>query len=97
MISLPLQVFDFVRSPEPNMIARGFGAAAVLLLLVLGLFAVARVIGGHGAGQLSPRQQRAAAERSRRDAMRMAASAERRQRAAADPVSALLIPDTEEQ
>ena len=30
MVSLPLQAFDFVRSPEPNMIARGFGAAAVL-------------------------------------------------------------------
>ena len=35
MISLPLQVFDFVKSPEPNMIARGFGAAATLMLLVL--------------------------------------------------------------
>ena len=34
MISLPLQVFDFVRSPEPNMVALGFGAAAVLILLL---------------------------------------------------------------
>lgn len=72
MISLPLQVFDFVRSPEPNMIIRGFGAAAVLLLLVLGLFAVARLIGGSGAGQLSLRQQRAASARSQRDVERMA-------------------------
>lgn len=71
MISLPLQVFDFVRSPEPNMIARGFGAAAVLLILVLALFAIARLIGGSGAGQLTPRQQRAAAERSKRDVIRM--------------------------
>jgi len=42
MISLPLQVFDFVRSPEPTMVARGFGAAAVLLALVLTLFLIAR-------------------------------------------------------
>ena len=100
MISLPLQVFDFVRSPEPNMIARGFGAAAVLLLLVLALFAIARVIGGNGAGQLSPRQQRAATERSKRDALRMATAGHRREQraaAAANPEQIRLIPDTEEQ
>ena len=34
VIPLPLQVFDFVRSPEPNMVALGFGAAAVLILLL---------------------------------------------------------------
>ena len=71
MISLPLQVFDFVRSPEPNMIARGFGAAAVLMLLVLTLFAIARVIGGRGPGELTPRQRRAAAQRSHNDLIRM--------------------------
>lgn len=100
MISLPLQVFDFVRSPEPNMIARGFGAAAVLLLLVLGLFAIARVIGGNGAGQLSPRQQRAATERSKRDALRLATASHRREQQAAaaeNPEQIRLIPDTEEQ
>lgn len=74
MISLPLQVFDFVRSPEPNMVARGFGTAAVLLLLVLALFAVARVIGGRGAGELSPRRRRAASDASLRDLKRMAAA-----------------------
>lgn len=58
MISLPLQVFDFVKSPEPNMIARGFGTAAVLLMLVFVLFSVARVLGGRGPGQLSPAQRR---------------------------------------
>jgi phosphate transport system permease protein len=78
MISLPLQVFDFVRSPEPNIIARGFGTAAVLLLLVLTLFAIARVIGGRGAGTLSPRQQRAARSASERDVERMDAAAARR-------------------
>lgn len=46
MISLPLAVFQFVKSPEPTMIARGFGTAAVLMLLVLLLFVIARVIGG---------------------------------------------------
>lgn len=44
--SLPLATFEFVRSPQPAMIARGFGTATVLLVLVLGLFAAARVIGG---------------------------------------------------
>lgn len=71
MISLPLQVFDFVKSPEPNMISRGFGAAAVLVLLVLTLFIVARLIGGTGAGQLSDRQRRAAAAASARDLERI--------------------------
>ncbi|MCC2032593.1 phosphate ABC transporter permease PstA [Microbacterium allomyrinae] len=70
MISLPLQVFDFVRSPEPNVIARGFGTAAVLMLLVLTLFAIARVLGGRGPGDLSPRQRRAALARSQRDLVR---------------------------
>lgn len=70
MISLPLQVFDFVRSPEPNIVARGFGTAAVLMLLVLTLFAIARVLGGRAAGDLSPRQRRAALARSARDLVR---------------------------
>lgn len=77
MISLPLQVFEFVRSPEPNMIARGFGTAAVLMLLVLGLFVVARVIGGRGPGQLSARQQRASSARSVEDLRRIEAAAGR--------------------
>jgi phosphate transport system permease protein len=46
MVSLPLAVFQFVKSPEPGMIARGFGTAAVLMLLVLILFIIARMIGG---------------------------------------------------
>lgn len=74
MISLPLQVFTFVASPEPNYIARGFGTAAVLMLLVVSLFAIARVLGGRGAGELSPRQRRAALARSRRDAERFDAT-----------------------
>lgn len=46
MVSLPLAIFQFVKSPEPTMIARGFGTAAVLMLLVLALFLLARYLGG---------------------------------------------------
>ena len=46
MISLPLAIFQFVKSPEPTMIARGFGTAAVLMLIVVLLFVIARIIGG---------------------------------------------------
>ncbi len=72
MISLPLQVFTFIKSPEPNFIARGFGTAAVLMLLVLVLFALARVIGGKGPGQLSARQRARVLHQSRLDEYRMA-------------------------
>ncbi|MER6078076.1 phosphate ABC transporter permease PstA [Streptomyces sp. NPDC001833] len=72
MISLPLAVFNFVKSPEPTMIARGFGAAAVLMALVLILFVIARVIGGRGPGHQNKRQARRAARASRRDVTRFA-------------------------
>ncbi|MGW7419659.1 phosphate ABC transporter permease PstA [Streptomyces sp. NPDC054813] len=72
MVSLPLAVFNFVKSPEPTMIARGFGSAAVLMALVLVLFAIARVIGGRGPGHQNKRQARRAARASRRDATRFA-------------------------
>lgn len=70
MVSLPLATFVFSRSPEPTMIARGFGAAAVLLAMVLVLFALARVIGGRPAGELSPRAQRKRILQSQRDLAR---------------------------
>lgn len=66
MISMPLQVFDLVRSPEPTMIARGFGTAAALLVLVLILFGLARAIGGRGPGELTARQRRRVQARSLR-------------------------------
>ncbi|WP_235508356.1 phosphate ABC transporter permease PstA [Agromyces sp. Soil535] len=72
MISLPLATFSFVRSPEPTMIARGFGTAVVLMVLVLLLFILARVIGGRGPGRLSPRQHRRRAAASRADVQRYA-------------------------
>ena len=71
MISLPLQVFTFVKSPEPNMIARGFGTAATLLVLVLLMFAIARAIGGKAPGQLSARQNRQVQHQSRVDIIRI--------------------------
>ncbi|MGW1722447.1 phosphate ABC transporter permease PstA [Streptomyces sp. NPDC002306] len=72
MISLPLAVFNFVKSPEPTMISRGFGAATVLMALVLIMFVIARIIGGRGPGQQNRRQARRAARASRRDVVRMA-------------------------
>lgn len=42
MNSLPLFIFYTVRSGQPNAIARGFGAAFVLLVIVMVLFIVAR-------------------------------------------------------
>ena len=58
MISLPLAVFEFVKSPEPTMIARGFGTAAVLMILVLLLFIIARIIGGQTLAVRERRRQR---------------------------------------
>jgi phosphate transport system permease protein len=71
MVSLPLATFTFAGSPEKTMIARGFGAAAVLLVLVLVLFALARVFGGRQAGELSPSGQRRRTRESLRDLERL--------------------------
>ena len=84
MTSLPLTAFTFVKSPEPTMIARGFGTAAVLMALVLILFAIARLIGGRGPGQLNNRQRRARQRISQDDARRFLA----REAGGAAPVSA---------
>ena len=65
--SLPLMAYTSVQEPESVEIARGFGAASLLLVLVLVLFTLARWVGGRGPGQLSPRQQRRRAAASRRD------------------------------
>ncbi|HKR48693.1 MAG TPA: ABC transporter permease subunit [Pseudonocardiaceae bacterium] len=79
MVSLPLATFSFSESPELTMIARGFGAAAVLMVLVLVLFALARVFGGRPAGELSARQLRKRAQESQRDATRLSTRAHRNQ------------------
>jgi phosphate transport system permease protein len=44
MISLPLYVYETLRSGQPAEIARGFGAALVLLFIVFILFAATRVL-----------------------------------------------------
>jgi phosphate transport system permease protein len=71
MMSLPLATFEFVRSPQPSLIARGFATAAVLMVLVLILFTIARILGGRPAGRLSKRQQARARKQSQRDLERI--------------------------
>jgi len=71
MMSLPLATFEFVRSPQPALIARGFATAAVLMLVVLFLFVIARILGGRQAGQLSNRQRRRATQKSLKDLERI--------------------------
>ncbi len=72
MISLPLAAFTFVASGRPELIARGFATSAFLLLVVLALFAIARVLGGRGPGHVSARQARTIARQSARDTGRFA-------------------------
>jgi phosphate transport system permease protein len=71
MMSLPLMAFSSVEEAQPLEITRGFGAAALLLVLVVLLFALARWVGGRGPGQLSAGQQRRRAAGSRRDLARI--------------------------
>lgn len=70
MVSMPLLAFELIKNPQPDMIARGFGTAAALLVLVLLLFAVGRTLGGRGPGQLTRRQQHRRVLASRRDSER---------------------------
>ncbi|RNL78411.1 phosphate ABC transporter permease PstA [Nocardioides marmorisolisilvae] len=57
-VSLPLFVFNLARQPFDVAIARAFGAAVVLLVLVVIFFATARILGGRAPGQVSARKQR---------------------------------------
>ena len=77
MMSLPLMAYSLVTQPFPNQITRGFATAALLLVLVVLLFAIARAIGGRGPGQLTAGQLRRRAARSRRDLERYARRARR--------------------
>jgi phosphate transport system permease protein len=51
MNSLPLFVYTAVRSPESNFVQRGYGAAAVLLTVVLILFLITRLVARSPKGQ----------------------------------------------
>jgi phosphate transport system permease protein len=70
MVSLPLVTFSLTKSPEAGYIARGFGAATVLMVIVLLLFVTARIIGGRSPGELTKRQARRRERRSARDLAR---------------------------
>lgn len=69
MVSLPLAVFEFVKSPEPNMVARGFATAIVLMLLVLVLFVSARILGAQDVAKKAKRKQQRAALKRRFEAL----------------------------
>ncbi|MEV4312604.1 phosphate ABC transporter permease PstA [Actinocrispum sp. NPDC049592] len=72
-ISLPLATFTFVTSPEETMKARGFGSAAVLMILVLVLFLIARLAAGRPAGEQSRGRRVRAHRASMRDRERFIA------------------------
>ncbi|CAG7594724.1 phosphate ABC transporter permease PstA [Leucobacter soli] len=88
MVSLPLAIFEFVKSPEPAMIARGFGTAVVLLALVVLLFVIARIIGRQDVKSRARRQE--SRERFLRGASRgwSALTTRRERRAAQSPAAA---------
>ncbi|MGH3860587.1 phosphate ABC transporter permease PstA [Actinokineospora sp.] len=72
-VSLPLATFQLMASSEETMKQRGFGAAAVLMAMVLVLFGLARLVGGREPGNLSHRQSRRRDKASRRDRERFTA------------------------
>jgi phosphate transport system permease protein len=50
--ALPLYVFQLFRQDIPNSVQRAWNGALVLIVLVLGLFVIARIIGGRGPGHI---------------------------------------------
>jgi len=79
MVSLPLAAFDLVKTGQRPMVARGFAAAALLLMIVLVLFVFARLLGGRGPGQVSKRKANRIRRASTRDANRIIARYQREQ------------------
>lgn len=79
MVSLPFATFTLVKSPEPTQIARGFGAAAVLMVLVFILFLVARLLGAMDPTAIGRRREElrkaSAARAARRAGLSMEAPA----------------------
>jgi phosphate transport system permease protein len=68
MVSLPLYIWNYVHieGVNPPYVARGFGAGVVLVLVVLGLFTLARKLGGTAPGELTKRQRRQLARQGSR-------------------------------
>ncbi|MGK4583978.1 phosphate ABC transporter permease PstA [Kitasatospora sp. HPMI-4] len=50
-VSLPLYIWNYVKQPYPDMVARAFAAALTLMVLVLVLFVTARLLGRRGPGR----------------------------------------------
>jgi phosphate transport system permease protein len=94
MMSLPLLAYSLVTQPFANQVTRGFGTAALLLVLVVLLFAIARAIGGRGPGQLTAGQLRRRAARSRRDLERYAQRADAARPYQAAPDADILVQAT---
>jgi phosphate transport system permease protein len=67
MVTLPLAAYEFVRSPQPAVVARGFATAGVLMVVVLILFTAARIVGGQGSRQATGRRARRISARSAQD------------------------------
>ncbi len=78
MNSLPLFIYTQVRSGEPTAIGRGFGAAVVLMTLVLGLFMLARFVA-------RPRRQRSRPTVRKRIVALIRTGAERARRTNGEP------------
>ncbi|GJF31217.1 hypothetical protein KNE206_39170 [Kitasatospora sp. NE20-6] len=69
-VSLPLYIWNYVKQPYPDMVARAFAAALTLMAVVLVLFVLARVLGGRPPGRqtLLRRRRQARADRAARRA-----------------------------
>lgn len=85
MPSLPLNVFEFVRSPQRTMIDRGFGTALVLMSLVLILFVAARWFGAQTVAKKAERKRRRAV--FRRQVVRLLSAVGKRSSAPTEPAS----------
>ena len=70
MVSLPLITYELARTGLKPMIERAYAAGAVLLLLVVILFVIARLLGGRGAGHVSATKARRIRRQSARDLAR---------------------------
>jgi phosphate ABC transporter permease subunit PstA len=67
-MSLPLFIYNYAHTEgvTAQYIARAFGAGVALILIVLGLFTLARKLGGSAPGELTKRQRRQLARQGAR-------------------------------